>query len=134
MAKKLSPIEQKASKTVLNDLRGEAQKLMKGKMDGLKKVTVASNSKEGLNKGLEKAKEILSGNKPESEESCPVCGKEPCECEAEESPEHESSESPELEASEVEPSEGDLSEEEIDAKIQELLKLKGKKKNDSSLA
>lgn len=140
MAKKLSPMEQKASSKVLSDLRGTAQDMMKGKMNSLKKVTVASDSKEGLKKGLELAKKIAGKSEEsdsqfdDSEESCPACSKSPCECE--ESDEEESSESPELEASEdessepshVSPEEEVMSAEELDRRIQALLALKAKKK------
>ena len=112
MAKKLSPADQKASLGVLGELRKLAQDEMKGKMANLKKVTVASDSKEGLKKGLEKAEEVL-------ESKCPECEGEECECESEE---YESEEAPEAEESE------ELSEEEIDAKIKELMALKAKKK------
>lgn len=131
MAKKLSPMEQKASSKVLSDLRGTAQDMMKGKMNGLKKVTVASDSKEGLKKGLELAKKIAG--KPseseseldESEESCPVCSEAPCGCE---SSEEESSEEESEESSHVSPEEEVMSAEELDRRIQALLSLKAKKK------
>lgn len=102
MAKKLSEIDKKASLNVLGDLKKLAQDEMKGKMASLKKVTVASDSKEGLKKGLEKAEEIISDKEIESEE-------------------------PEMEESEVEESE-EMSEEEIDARIKELMALKAKMK------
>lgn len=59
MAKKLSDLEKKASLKALADYRGEAQKLMKDKMKKMKKVTVASDSEEGLKEGLEKAEDII---------------------------------------------------------------------------
>lgn len=138
MAKKLSPMEQKASSKVLDALRGETQKMLKGKMDGIKKVTVASDSKEGLAKGLDLAKKI-AGKSVDEEEVCPACGKEPCECEgsseeeASESPEEESSESSEHQASEQEDgSEVSDEEEAMDAhqlqkRIEALMALKSKK-------
>lgn len=100
MVKKLSEVEKKASTKVLGDLRKHMQDMMGDKLKGIKKVTVASDSKEGLKKGLEKAEEIV-GDKEEAEEEI---------------------ESPEMEASEDESLEGEeLSAEEIDAKIKELL-------------
>lgn len=110
MVKKLSEIEKKASSKVLGDLREHMKGIMGEKMAGLKKVTVASNTKEGLKKGLSTAEEVLD--------------KKPIE-----SAEEEISESPEVEESEDESSEehsADLSAEEIDAKIKELLALKEK--------
>ena len=122
MAKKLSPLEQKSSKTVLDALRGETQNMLKGKMDGLKKVTVASNSPEGLKKGLDLAKKIAG--KPQDEES------------NEGSEGEELLESPEEEASELEDGseveglsaeEEAMSPSEIDNLIAKLQELKAKK-------
>lgn len=58
--KKLSPLEQKAKIGVVKDLRDLAAKHMSDKLGDLKKVTVASDSSEGLQDGLNKAKEIVS--------------------------------------------------------------------------
>lgn len=110
MAKKLSDVEQKASTKVLGDLRKHMQDMMGDKMKSLKKVTVASDSKDGLKKGLEKAEEILDV-KPSEDEI-----EEPSEEMEDESAEHEAEESPADE----------LSEEEIEARIQELLAKKEK--------
>jgi len=117
--KKISPIEQKAKMNVLEQLKKDMQDMMGDKVAGLKKVTVASPDKEGLELGLEKAKSFLGEGEPESEES----------------EEHELSESPEIESEEHQdhmklalgesPQElSEESEEEIDSKIQELLKKK----------
>jgi hypothetical protein len=115
MAKKLSPLEQRSSKKVLDDLKKQTGEMLKGKMDGLKKVTVASDSPEGLAHGLELAKKIAGKHElPEDE--------------LDESPEEELEESPEEEHSEELHGEEDedehLSPEEIDAKIEHLLALK----------
>lgn len=68
LAKKrdLSPNEKNAKMDVLKDLRDSAAEAMGHKLDGLKKVSVMSNSSEGLKKGLHKAEEIVS--KPEEEQ------------------------------------------------------------------
>jgi len=95
-ASKMSPVEKDAKMNVLEDLRNHAMKAMGGK---IKKVTVASDSKEGLEKGLDMAKEKV---------------------EEVESDEDESIESPEMESSEEECN----TPEEIDEKIAELLKKK----------
>ena len=127
MAKKLSPIEQKASSQVLDALRKETQGMLKGKMDGLKKVTVASNSPEGLKKGLDLAKKVV----PASEELG-----EPSDLQDEGSEDEEAGESPEEEASEqaegseiegLTAEEEAMSPEEIDHLISKLLELKSKK-------
>lgn len=51
---------------------------------GMQKVTVMSDSPEGLKKGLSKAEEIMEaklGKKSEEEdEKCEECEKSPCEC------------------------------------------------------
>lgn len=62
MSKKrdLSPNERHAKMDVIKEMRNAASELMGGKMDGLKKVSVMSDSKQGLKHGLDKAKEIVS--------------------------------------------------------------------------
>lgn len=99
--KKLSPLEQKAKMDVVKELQSQAGDMMGEKLKGLKKVTVASDSEEGLKAGLEKAEEVLE-QKEEAEQE---------------------DESEEMSAE----SEEELSPEEIDAKIQELMALKKKK-------
>lgn len=54
--KKLSPIEQKAKMGVLEQLKKDMQDMMGEKVAGLKKVTVASSDKHGLEEGLKKQK------------------------------------------------------------------------------
>jgi hypothetical protein len=56
----LSPSEKKAKMDAVHEMRGAASEMMGDKMDGLKKVSVMSNSKDGLAHGLDKAKEIVS--------------------------------------------------------------------------
>jgi len=62
MAKKrdLMPHEKKAKMDVVKDLRGVASDMLGDEMDGLKKVSVMSNSKEGLRAGLDKARHVMS--------------------------------------------------------------------------
>ena len=69
--KPLSDVERDAKSGVLKDLRDYASGLMKERLDGLKKVTVASDSEEGLKEGLEKAEEILETKEESSEEEDP---------------------------------------------------------------
>lgn len=135
MARKLSETEQKASSAVLDDLRKTAQDMMKNKLTGAKKVTVASNTKEGLKKGLSKAEEIL-GVDDHSEDEDSVPGKldahqmlkehlQHGEESEDESAAEDLLEGPEGELEEAESE--DLSPEAIDARIKELMALKAKK-------
>lgn len=55
----LSDTEKRAKMDVVKDLRSTAAEAMKDRIGGLKKVSVASDSEEGLKHGLDKAKEIL---------------------------------------------------------------------------
>lgn len=60
--KKMSEQEQETKMKVLQDIMDHMDSMMKGDMDGakgLKKVTVASDSPEGLKEGLKKAEEIV---------------------------------------------------------------------------
>ena len=65
MAKKkgrpMDELEKEAKMSVIKDLGAAASEAMRGKLDGLKKVTVASDSPEGLTHGLKKAEEIVQG-------------------------------------------------------------------------
>ena len=56
---KMGSNEKEAKLSALMGLKEEMQKLMGDDVKGLKKVTVASDSPDGLEKGLEKAKEML---------------------------------------------------------------------------
>lgn len=125
--KKLSPIEQKAKMGVLEQLKKDMQDMMGEKVAGLKKVTVASSDKHGLEEGLKKAKEMIHGG-DEPDSHLPLEHDE--EAMEDESPEEESSETPEMEDSEhkdhMQMALGEDHEDEagLDAKIQELLKKK----------
>jgi hypothetical protein len=58
-------MKQQAKMKMLQDLKKMATGMMgedlKGKMDGMKKVSVMANDKDGLEKGLDKAKEMMHG-------------------------------------------------------------------------
>lgn len=54
---------------ILENLRDQADDMMSDKVANLKKVTVASGSKEGLGMGLEKAKELLEGQQNDDDSS-----------------------------------------------------------------
>lgn len=67
LAKKrdLSPSQRQAKMDVVNQLRDIASGEMRDKMDGLKKVSVMSDSQEGLEHGLDKAKQVVSSDEME---------------------------------------------------------------------
>jgi chromosome segregation ATPase len=97
----------KAKANVMKDLSDLLSKDMGEDMASMKKVTVASDSKEGLEKGLEKAKHIIE-KKPEMDESS----------EEEKKDLEESLESPEEEEKELE--EGSEDSEDVDSEIKKL--------------
>lgn len=114
--KGMSPLEMKAKMSVLKDLHGQSTNLMK---DGLKKVSVTSDSKEGLKAGLDKAEDILG---EDSEEECEACSGEGCPMCGSGEKEKAKSKGYEDQQESSEP----MDEDELDAKIQELLKMKEK--------
>jgi hypothetical protein len=61
----LSEHEKNAKMDVMNEMRNEAASAMHGKLGGLKKVSVMSDSSEGLKHGLDKAKQILPDQEDE---------------------------------------------------------------------
>lgn len=125
--KNMSEMEKKAKKGVLSDIMKEMSGMMAEPMKGLKKVTVAAKDQEGLEKGLDKAKEMLQG---EEEESCPECEKmlEGSCPECSKSDEEESSEEPSEEMSEESMGEEEhQSIEELEKQIKKLEELKRKK-------
>lgn len=66
---KMKPHEKAAKMKALDDLKGVMQDMMRGDLDSVKKVTVAADSKEGLEEGLDKAKDMLpEGDEEESSE------------------------------------------------------------------
>lgn len=136
----LSEHEKNAKLEVMKEMRDEAAKAMHGKLDGLKKVSVMSDSKSGLKEGLDKAKSMMSNggqisdremsnmrDKAEDDQSNSF-GPE----DSEDAPddlnshmehrEHEMSES-----SAEEDAEHDMSSEDIDAAIEKLQEMKKKK-------
>ncbi len=122
--KKIRPLdedEKDAKLGVLGDLRDLAKGSMGDKIKGLKEVKVASDSKEGLRRGLDKAEEIMDQDPEMHDEDAPVS-----KASEEESDEHESEESPEQEMEEHKPFD-EMSEEELDQKLQELMELKKRK-------
>lgn len=120
----LSPLEAKAKMSALGDLKEDMMGSELDKLKGLKKVTIASNTPKGLEKGINMAKEIV-GNKMldkaeyGKEEEMPeedMMGEESAEHEAEESPEMESAEHEEG----GEESDEEMSKDELLAEIERL--------------
>ena len=107
------PKSMEAKASAIKNLMQSLKEVMGGELqDGLKKVTVASNSPEGLEKGLDMAKKVV----PSGMEA------------AEELGEEELGESPELEASEDEGLEHGSDEERKIAELEkQLAELKAKK-------
>lgn len=67
LAKKrdLSSVEKSAKHDVLKDLRSAASEALGERLDGIKKVSVSSNSPEGLKQGLDKAGQIVTKSQEE---------------------------------------------------------------------
>ena len=103
----VNPMKLEAKKNVVKEIMDMLKGDMAGQMKGLKKVTVASDSEEGLEKGLNKAQQII-GSASEDEPSE----------EDEEGMEHEMEESPEMEASEHMSPEEEIAE--LEKKLAEL--------------
>ena len=66
---KMHPMEQKAKMGVMEDLQKMAHDAMGGKLKGMKKVTVASDSEEGLEHGLDKAHDVIKHLPPALDDS-----------------------------------------------------------------
>jgi len=130
--KKMHPIEKEAKMRSLGELHSMAKGMLGERLHGLKKVSVASDSKEGLEEGLSKAKDILDGKL--SGNNVSDTSPEMADAMAEETletPEEEAEESPaeqELEAKAGlemhHPDMEEMDEQDIDQKIQELLEMK----------
>lgn len=66
---KMSEAEKDAKMSVVNHMKDMASKMMGDHVKGLKKVSVASNSGEGLKEGLHKAEEMLDANSEDGHSS-----------------------------------------------------------------
>lgn len=118
--KKMSPMEAKAKLSTLKSLMKEMDGMM---LDGMKnakgmKVSVMSDSPEGLKEGLEKAEDIVEGD-GEMSSNLPKMGK------LMESEDEDESEDEEM----MSDSEEEDSDEDLDAKIAELLAKKKSKES-----
>lgn len=151
--KKISPAEQKAKGDVLSDLHGQASDAMGDKLMQMKKVSVMSPDKQGLEEGLDKAKELLNNVPNDTDDNNYQAVEGHGDAHDEDSgtnEEHEggpvyppgsdhqeeSMESPEEENQEVEqglePEDHAMSEEELDKKIALLTQLKAKMRSSQS--
>ena len=137
--KELSGVEKDAKSHVLSSIRDLASGAMSDKLHGLKKVSVAAPDKAGLAKGLDLAKNLVGHNdggvvgdstaeeledKAEGDEM----GYHSNSDHVEGSDEEEAGESPLEEAMEDEHGDSDMSEDEINAKLEHLMALKKKLK------
>ena len=83
-------IKSDIKKKLLKELKsGMTEMKREGKKDYMKmpeaeaKVTVMSDSEEGLKEGLSKAQQILAAkkkSKSKESEECDICSKSPCDC------------------------------------------------------
>lgn len=123
---KMDPEYKDAKMSALHELQKAMSGMMGDDVKGLKKVTVASDSSEGLKHGLDKAKEALDGD-----DNGPHMKEDPKDLEADafdheddtSALSEEDGESPEEEASEEH-----MSDEDLDSKIKELEALKASRK------
>lgn len=72
----LSDSEKEAKMSVINEMKGMMKGMMGDDIRGLKKVTVASDSPEGLKEGLEKAEDVIESKMGEEESEEPKLSKE----------------------------------------------------------
>lgn len=111
--KEMSPSEQKAKLAALKEAHGMASDMMKEGLNGAKKVSVMSDSKEGLKKGLDMAEKIVDKGDLGEQES-------------EDSESEDKMESAQEGFDDQQHESMPMDEEEIDAEIQRLLELKSK--------
>lgn len=102
----MNAIDKEAKLAAVSEMKKMAEDAMSEKLGGLKKVTVASDSEEGLKEGLEKAEDVVEDKLALSEE-----------------PDMEDDDDLEEEDEDLA-----LSADDLDAKIQKLLALKEKMK------
>lgn len=143
---KMSEVEKDAKMSVVNHMKDMASKMMGDHVKGLKKVSIASNSGEGLKEGLHKAEEILDSRSEDGHSSM-----HDSENEMDAAPEgevhdsgageygkdmrdkthdeyqEEAQETDAEKAAEDESGEDDMDEEELNSKLEKLMALKKKK-------
>lgn len=132
--------EKQAKMDVVKHLRDIASGKMKDHMGSLHKVSVASDSAEGLQNGLQKAQQVVGADADADEQSASGMS------EGGNVPEHDTSsaeeaemvhdaENPEhdaLSAHEEHDPEEDMDEDELNAKLEKLMKMKNKKDSKKS--
>lgn len=137
--------EKQAKMDVVKHLRDMASGAMKDKMGSLHKVSVASDSAEGLQHGLQKAQQVVGADADADEQDAPAQMHDGGEVDADR-PEHDTdsaeeaqmlhdAENPEhdaLSAHEEHDPEEDMDEDELNAKLEKLMKLKNKKDSKKS--
>lgn len=126
--KMLSPMEMKAKMGVLDTIDAMCSDEMGSKLSPLKKVTVASDSPQGLESGLDKAKSLLGDAHSEDEDSDQMSDDDMSDDVDEDSVDdmNQLGEHPEMHA-DASPEDDSMSPEEIDAQIAHLMALKNKK-------
>lgn len=72
----LSDSEKEAKMDVIKEMKGMMKGMMGDDIRGLKKVTVASDSPEGLKEGLEKAEDVIDAKMGDEESEEPELSKE----------------------------------------------------------
>lgn len=115
--KSMSPSEQKAKLAALKEAHGMASDMMKDGLSGAKKVSVMADSKQGLEKGLDMAKKIVDKD--------PQVGED----EMEDSELGDSMEDAQEGFDDQQDESMPMDEEDIDAQIEHLMKLKEKLQN-----
>lgn len=110
----LSDVQKDASMSAVSGLKDMANKMLNDSFhSGMKKVSVASDSEAGLEKGLDKAKQIISQKEQDGMVE---------DAEDDEKPGHS------MIGDDEESEHSEMSEEEIDAKLEHLMSLKHKLK------
>lgn len=71
---KMSPVEKKAKMNAVHGMRKTASDMMAEPLHGLKKVSVASDSPEGLKMGLDKAKDVVDDQGEDGHEMMMAAG------------------------------------------------------------
>jgi hypothetical protein len=125
--KDLDPLEKEAKMGVIKELSRQAGSMMGDKVHPLKKVSVASDSKEGLKEGLEKAAGLVEHADMHEHDPEKLVEQAEEELGADLDKDNEEGESSEHAEKVGEKDMEDCSPEELDAKIAELQALKAKK-------
>lgn len=122
---KMDDVEQRGKMSAIDQIRKEAASQMGGKLKGLKKVEVEASSPSGLEKGLSEAKDLVGerGNLSEGDVESMDSSAGLVDNESLGGERGVLSEGDE-EGMEHSPEELEMSHEELDQKIQQLLKLK----------